>query len=271
MRTILLSYWLVCYSTIAFAQTTTTLAYDENGNRISKKMQGSSRHPEVTANPQVVTPPSQPATLEAIGCPANGIVRWSTNQTGPTIQVIPQATSTYSATCVVAGCASNGVGKVTVGVTQCQSDEITVVSNATFVRYGQAVSLSAFGCTGMVEWSTGQIGNSVIVNVYGPVTQFTATCTKPYCPNAGSASAYVSGTTGCATGDVLITLKSGNWNDPSVWTCNRVPTLNDEVYLAEGHIINVNVTGYAKLIIGGGGRLDYPATDSDNKIVFPSN
>lgn len=250
-----------------FAQSTTTLAYDASGNRISKKMQGSSPQPSVVASPQAVNP-GQPVALAASGC--TGAVFWSTGQQGANVTVTPTVTTQYSASCVVAGCAPGG-SNVTVDVIQCLVEEITVSASATIVRYGQPVTLMAFGCSGTVEWSTGQQGNSAIIDVYGPVTQFTATCTKPYCASAGSAFTYVGGTTGCGTGDVLVTLKSGNWNDPTVWSCGRIPTLSDEVYLNDGHAINVNVVGYAKLLIQGGGWLVYPSADPVYTIVFPAN
>ncbi|QHV95640.1 hypothetical protein [Spirosoma endbachense] len=265
MKTFLfISLWLACYPT--FAQSTTTLAYDVSGNRISKKMQGSGPQPSVVASPQAVNPGQQVA-LSASGCP--GTVKWSTGQQGANVTVTPTVTTQYSASCVIAGCVP-GVSNVTVDIIQCVLDEVTVATSATIVRYGQPVTLIAYGCTGKVEWSTGQTGNSAIIDVYGPVTQFTATCTKPYCASAGSAFTYVAGTSGCGTGDVLTTLKSGNWNDPSVWSCGRIPTLTDAVYLADGHLINVNVTGYAKLLIQGGGQLLYPSTEPYYTIVFPS-
>ena len=268
MKTFVLGIWgiLCCAPTIS-AQSTTTLTYDVKGNRISKNTQGSSRQPEVTADPLAVVL-GQPATLSANGCP--GTVKWSSGKQGANIQVVPTITTTYSASCIVASCASNGIGKVTVDVINCISDEVTVAASATFVRYGQPITLMAYGCSGTIEWSSGQAGNSLIINAYGPVSQFTATCTKPYCPNAGAASAYVGGTTGCATGDVLTTVKSGNWNDPTVWSCGRVPTLNDEVYLGNGHIVSVNVTGYAKMLIQGGGQLAYLPSNPEYMIIFPT-
>lgn len=38
------------------------------------------------------------------------------------------------------------------------------------------------------------------------------------------------------------TTKSGNWNDPSVWSCNRIPVISDDVYINSSHLIQVPVT-----------------------------
>ncbi|MCY7357279.1 MAG: GEVED domain-containing protein, partial [Rudanella sp.] len=65
----------------------------------------------------------------------------------------------------------------------------------------------------------------------------------------------------CAT---LFTTRAGNWNDPTLWSCNRVPTATDSVEVR--HVVTVpasttvsarRVTYIAvgKVIIGAGGRL----------------
>lgn len=39
-------------------------------------------------------------------------------------------------------------------------------------------------------------------------------------------------------------LKSGNWDDPTVWSCGRVPLVSDNVEIQTGHIININANTY---------------------------
>jgi hypothetical protein len=253
----------------AYAQSTTLLTYDANGNRIRKQLAGSSPHPTVTASPEAVNP-NQPSTLVASGCPST--VQWlPVNQTGSQITVTPAATTQYTAQCVVNGCANNGFAKTTVTLIQCETVQLTAASSVPSVKYGQRVSLYAFGCnTGTVTWSTGEVGTPINTAVYGPSTIYTATCGSTYCPTLGTAITIVGGTTGCAVGDVLVTLKSGNWNDPTVWSCNRIPTLSDEVYLGNDHVVNVNVVGYAKLLIQGGGQLLYSPSTPEYFIAFPS-
>jgi Pectate lyase superfamily protein len=54
------------------------------------------------------------------------------------------------------------------------------------------------------------------------------------------------------------TTKSGNWNDPTVWSCNRIPEISDDVYINLGHIIQVpstNTTIFANKIYYRGGSV----------------
>jgi hypothetical protein len=54
------------------------------------------------------------------------------------------------------------------------------------------------------------------------------------------------------------TTKSGNWNDPSVWSCNRIPEISDNIYINFSHIIQVPSTTtsiFANKIYYRGGRV----------------
>jgi Pectate lyase superfamily protein len=54
------------------------------------------------------------------------------------------------------------------------------------------------------------------------------------------------------------TTKSGNWNDPSVWSCNKIPEISDDIYINSSHIIQVpstNTTIFANKIYYRGGRV----------------
>ncbi|MBD2703770.1 choice-of-anchor D domain-containing protein [Spirosoma sp. BT702] len=42
------------------------------------------------------------------------------------------------------------------------------------------------------------------------------------------------------------TVKTGVWNDPTVWSCGRVPKFSDTLTIRSGHIISLNETGYVK-------------------------
>ncbi|MBB3840723.1 hypothetical protein FHS57_004743 [Runella defluvii] len=253
-------------SQFGFSQRLITFTYDANGNRISKQIKGSSPHPTVTASPEAVAP-SQPSTLLATGC-MGGSIQWQpVNQNGSQIVVNPTATTQYTAQCVVPGCATNGFARTTVSIIQCPAVQLSVktLDSSPSVRYGQSVTLFAFGCTdGTVNWSSGNIGTPTNVPVYGSSTVFTATCQSTYCPNLGTASILIGGISGCLTGDVIISKQVGDWNDPNTWMCGRVPTVNDEVFI--NHQVNVNSIGYAKLIIKGAGYLVY---DNSGTIILP--
>ena len=45
---------------------------------------------------------------------------------------------------------------------------------------------------------------------------------------------------------VLQTVRSGNWNESSVWSCGQVPTITQNVIIKSPHVINVPVTQQAK-------------------------
>ena len=74
-------------------------------------------------------------------------------------------------------------------------------------------------------------------------------------------------------------VKSGYWNDPTVWDRNAVPANNDSVVIAAGHTVIFNVdqsgfsTGLAGLTING--TLKIPSTDEDpsmpNAVVLKVN
>jgi hypothetical protein len=249
-----------------YAQTTTILTYDANGNRISKQVKGSSPHPTVTASPEAVNP-NQPCTLTASGC-TGGSIQWlPSNSVANPLTVTPSATTQYEARCIVSGCDNNGFAKTTVTVIQCPTASISVASYPeNTVRYGQPMTLFANGCPqgNIVEWSSGNIGSPTNIVMYGSSQIFTATCRTQFCPNLGSATLIVGGISGCSTGDVIISKQIGNWNDPNTWICGRVPTINDEVYI--NHQINVNVIGYAKTLIKGEGYLVY---DNNATIILP--
>ena len=54
------------------------------------------------------------------------------------------------------------------------------------------------------------------------------------------------------------TKKSGNWDDPTVWSCNRIPEITDDIYVNSSHIIQVpstNTTIYANKIYYRGGSV----------------
>lgn len=58
------------------------------------------------------------------------------------------------------------------------------------------------------------------------------------------------------------TVKSGVWHDPTVWSCNQLPTRNDEVIISTGHSVSVTAsTAQAK-------RVTY---QSNSRLYFSSS
>lgn len=239
MQIMKLRNWLLLLWTIptqlVFCQSIIAVSYDASGNRLAKKLQGSSPNPTVVATPTAVSL-SQASTLTASGCP--GTVKWSNGQTGASISVTPTATTQYSVSCVTANCPANGIGQVTVEVFQCQPDVIGVASTLYTTRYGQSVTLTAYGCSGTVNWSNGQTGFTTTAQVYGSPDTFTAYCSKRNCPSSGVGSVSITGVISCAPGEVMVTIQTGNWNTPATWQCGRLPALNEEVLIR--HVVTVD-------------------------------
>ncbi|GAA4451855.1 hypothetical protein GCM10023189_14320 [Nibrella saemangeumensis] len=117
--------------------------------------------------------------ITAIGC-ANGTIRWSDGQTGSTITVSPQTTTTYSASCVIGACVSNSSNLIVVNVVNPQPP--TIVASSTAICAGDSVRLTALGCEGgTIQWSEGgQSGRSILVRPQVNTT-YTAICRQANC------------------------------------------------------------------------------------------
>lgn len=139
----------------------------------------------VYAYPTVIAPPSissnnynltigQSAAITATNC--NGTVSWSTGQTGSSITVLPNQTTTYYATCsgsYYAYCTSSRSNEVTISVNAPSAPTISASKNA--VCPSESVTLSAGNCAGTVRWSTGQTGTSISVTP-SQQTDYSAAC-----------------------------------------------------------------------------------------------
>ncbi|MDZ7896928.1 MAG: YCF48-related protein [Arcicella sp.] len=64
----------------------------------------------------------------------------------------------------------------------------------------------------------------------------------------------------CCNG--LESQKSGSWSDPTTWSCNRVPTATDDVFINAGHTVTENSSPIirAKTLTYRGGMLHIPQT-----------
>ncbi len=66
----------------------------------------------------------------------------------------------------------------------------------------------------------------------------------------------------------MITVSSGNWNDVNTWSCNRIPTVNDDVII-NGHTISVTGNCFAKKVVKKTGTTINVATNGNLKIGNP--
>jgi hypothetical protein len=234
----------------------------------------------------------QTATLTATGCA--GTVIWYANATGGaalttgTNYTTPALTTTkiYYASCTISGCeSSRGSGTVTVNST-IQTITISSPSSGTFIA-GQSipvtyvssngtsnVSLEIVSCTGTTAITI--IGDGVAAS--GTINYFLP---SSFPSGQYRIKSYVTGTTGqgqygtCFTVNVctsMYTIKTGNWNDVAVWSCNRLPTSADVVTIKANHFITIpaSYTANAKnTIFETGGKIIEAANTSKLCLSCP--
>jgi hypothetical protein len=191
----------------------------------------------------------QSATLTASGCPG-GTINWYTSISGS----VPTATgstyttpsltmnASYFATCTIGGCTSSsrGAGTVTIG---CASATATLGSNAT-ITTGQTATLTITlvgGSPRSLTLSNGQsfsnIATSPLALTVAPLTTTTYTITRLTTDcGTGTYSGSATVTVNCPS---MYTLRTGNWTDATVWSCQRVPTASDPVLISSTHVITL--------------------------------
>lgn len=136
--------------------------------------------PAVTADKLKVCG-DEKATLTASGCA--GTVNWSNGATGSSIQVGP---GTYTATCTTS-CGTSGASiAVTIGTSEkplapaVSADKLTVCGD-------EKATVTATGCSGILNWSNGATGNSIQVGA----GTYSVTCTTACGTSAASATVTV--------------------------------------------------------------------------------
>ena len=140
------------------------------------------------------------------------------------------------------------------------------------------------------------VGNTLNLSAFGANTyswsgsNFSSTANQIIIPNmqtvnAGNYSVVGTGTNGCtssvnftitvspATCTQMYTLKTGNWNDATVWSCGRVPTSTDVLTVKANHFITIpaSYTANAKSVIfeAVGGKFIYTANTSKLCLSCP--
>jgi Ig-like domain CHU_C associated len=110
-------------------------------------------------------------------------------------------------------------------------------------NWSQTATLQATGCSGSVKWYDVETGGTSIFtgtsfttpNIYANKNYY-ATCTETNCE---SVSRGIGEITIIGTCPSMYTIKSGVWNDPTLWSCGRLPIATDVITISSSHVISV--------------------------------
>jgi hypothetical protein len=182
-------------------------------------------------------------TVTTSGSPST-ITWWdaqtSGNQVGtgseylPTTNALVSGTYTYYAQASCAGlCPSARVPTTLTVYAKPATPTITTPTNSTICQ-GSSITLSATGCSGgTFAWTGGLTGTSVTASP--TVTKsYKVACTITGCTSDSSAIATITVFNG------MYSIKTGNWEDISTWSCNRVPLVTDDVIISPSHVVTIN-------------------------------
>jgi uncharacterized repeat protein (TIGR01451 family)/gliding motility-associated-like protein len=128
-------------------------------------------------------------TMTATGCA--GSVIWSNGLTGNSVTVSPVAKTLYTAVCQVGtnNCTSEKSNEITINVIS-QPNAPVISCSATRICAGDSITLAAIGCDGIVTWSTGATGRTILIRPT-VTTVYTATCKIGSCISPASAAATI--------------------------------------------------------------------------------
>jgi hypothetical protein len=218
-------------------------------------------------------------SLSATGC--SGTYNWYSAASGGTSlssiasYTTPSLTTTtnYYIDCTVGTCTS---GRAMVTATINTIPSAPTISSTT-VNSGQTASLTATNCTGTISWYNGvtggtslATGNSYTTPVLTTTTTYYAECSVNGCVSTSRGSGVVTINTTCSN---MYTLRTGNWNDITVWSCNRIPISTDIVTIKPSHFITIPATYTANaksVIFEAGGKIIEAANTSKLCLSCPT-
>jgi hypothetical protein len=120
------------------------------------------------------------AVLQVSNC--NGTVTWNTGSTANPLIISPGTTTSYTATCLPAGCTIASPASAPVQITVVDAPASLAINGApdSAVCPSTSSTLTLTGCTGNILWSNGATTSSVTVSTL-QTTTYTATCTLNTC------------------------------------------------------------------------------------------
>ncbi|WP_341226882.1 SdrD B-like domain-containing protein [uncultured Arcticibacterium sp.] len=182
---------------------------------------GTGLNPTVSASSSEICT-GESTTLTVANCSA--AILWSTGATTGSISVSPTANTTYTVTCGSGNCSGEASIDINVGTGQAP----VIATSSSQVCENTDITLTAAGCNGTVNWSNGQSGESITVNISAN-TSFTATCSTGTCVSGNSNTLNItigdidspnitsSGTVVCSGSSITLTATNCNgivrWSD----------------------------------------------------------
>ena len=172
-----------------------------------------------------------PVYLSATGC--TGTVNWSTGATGSSLTINATETTTITATCTVSGSTSANSNSIVISKPTVPS---ILNTNPSAICMGESITLLSNNCSnGIVTWSSGGIGASITLNPILTST-YSTFCTVNGCKSSNSNPLTVN----VASTPLMYTIKSGIWNDNTVWSCGKIPSFTDSITIINGHVITID-------------------------------
>jgi hypothetical protein len=204
----------------------------------------------VTPTSAVLTCLNPSTTLTAIS--GNSYLYSWTGPSGFTA-TMESVTISNAGTYVVTGTRPNGcTASVSVVVTGNPIIPIPTPQANVSISSGNSISLTATGCSGTLLWFkasdnspvTMPVSPTVTTSYYAKceVTANSVTCTSP---------ASVNVTVTVNTIVAVISIKTGNWEDPTTWNVGRLPLITEDVTIDSSHTVTIttNTQATAKKVI----------------------
>ena len=209
----------------------------------------SAQSPTITGSATVCTGETLNLTATGVGTYAwNGPNAF--NETTAAIS-LPNAVVAYSGTYTVTvtnanGCTANATTLVTVNAVPITP---TVQANVN-IPAGTSTTLTATGCAGTLLWFNTANNSSVTMPISPTATTtYYAKCTVT--ANSVTCIGQASGNVVVTVGPmVIISIKTGSWEDPTTWNVGRLPLVTENVTIDISHIVTItNTNATAKKII----------------------
>jgi hypothetical protein len=213
----------------------------------------------------------QVVTLPAIYKVANAKIGFVANNTWGSYDLFLDAVSVREA--VLSAAPTNFTATAvtqtsfTIGWTDNSTDETAFkvyrsTDNVTFTQVGSNISSTTTAGTG-TTYSSAQTGLIPGVTYYFRITAV----------NGDGESAFLTGSQATNAPGSITSVATGLWSSPSTWSTNAVPTATDNVTIADGNTVTIDVAAVAlNLTVGQGtsGVLQFDATTARTLTVGQS-